>query len=193
MHKSGNTVVATVEEIFAMKENSRLFSRFVALSAAWIAASAFRYSRKTRADVSEWRTWLTSGLWNAVRIADERLQGVGMIYALAWRDAMKAYVATYENKSQKTEDACDSCHRDENGDLEEIQIPDIDHNFGNMEFQDFMENIKTKVSERDYLIILKRLDGFTFEEIGDMVGISKQGVEKTFKKKLLPRLASYVK
>ena len=192
MHKSGNTVCATVEEIFAMKTDARLFSRFVVLSGAWIAASSFRYSRKTKADSSEWKTWLTSGLWKAVLIADNRLQGVGMIYSLAWRDAMKAYVATYENNAQKTEDACDSCNRDENGALEEIQIPSIDHNFGDMEFREFMESIQQKVSERDYLIILKRLDGYTFEEIGDFVGISKQGVEKTFKKKLLPKLRAYV-
>jgi DNA-directed RNA polymerase specialized sigma subunit len=61
-----------------------------------------------------------------------------------------------------------------------------------MEFREFMESIQQKVSERDYLIILKRLDGYTFEEIGDFVGISKQGVEKTFKKKLLPKLRAYV-
>jgi hypothetical protein len=192
MHKVGNCVVASKEEIFQMKTDARLFSRFVVLCGAWIAARSFTFARKTKADSSEWKTWLTSGLWKAVLIADDRLQGVGMVFSLAWRDAMKAYVATYENNAQKTEDACDSCNRDENGELEDIQIPSIDSNFGDMEFREFMDNLKTKISERDYLIALKRLDGYTLEEIGGMIGVSKQGVDKIFKKNILPKLRAYV-
>ena len=184
MHKVGKSVHATVEEIMAMKTDERLFRRFVALSSDWVNAKAFGYARTTKGELSEWKTWLAAGLWNAVRIADERLKGVGGVYSLAWRDAMKAYVATYVNAAQKTEDACDSCHRDGEGGFEDIEIPDLDENIQSLDFTNFMENLRTKVSERDYIIIHRRLHGSTLDEIGKIVGISKQGVQKIFEKNL---------
>lgn len=190
MHKSGNRVYATVEEIFAMKEDEKAFSRFCALARAWIEAEAFKQARRTRADVSEARTWLAAGLWDAVKRADDRLQGVGMIFTLACKYASKAYVAQYVNAAQKTEDACDSCNRGDNGEFEEIQIPDLDESHSSLAFRDFMENLRSQVSSRDFLVIQKRLDGYTLEEIGESIGISKQGVDKIFKKNL-PKLRAF--
>jgi hypothetical protein len=190
MHKAGNRVFATVPEIFAMKEDEKLFAKFVGLSRAWIEAEAFKLARRTRADVSEARTWLAAGLWDAVRRADDRLQGVGGIFDLAVRYSTKAYVAQYVNVAQKTEDACDSCNRGDDGEFEEIQIPDLDEDHASFAFRDFMENLRTLVTERDFLVIQKRLDGDTLEEIGASIGISKQGVDKIFKKHL-PKLRAF--
>lgn len=190
MHMSGNRVYATVEEIFAMKEDEKLFSRFVTLARAWIEAEAFKLARRTRADASECRTWLAAGLWDAVKRADDRLQGVGGIFTLAGKYASKAYVAQYVNIAQKTEDACDSCHRGEDGELEEILIPDLDENLSSFAFRDFMSRLRENVTERDFIIIQKRLDGYTLEEIGESLKISKQGVDKIFKKHL-PKLRAF--
>jgi len=190
MHKAGNRVFATVPEIFAMKEDEKLFAKFVGLSRAWIEAEAFKLARRTRADASECRTWLAAGLWDAVCRTDDRLQGVGMIFTLACKYASKAYVAQYVNIAQKTEDACDSCHRGDDGEFEEIQIPDLDESHSSFAFRDFMENLRTLVTDRDFIIIQKRLDGYTLEEIGESIGISKQGVDKIFKKHL-PKLRAF--
>lgn len=190
MHKSGNRVYATLEEIFAMKTNETLFSHFVGLAKAWTEAEAFKMARRTRADSSECRTWLAMGLWDAVVRADERLKSVGGIFNLAGKYASKAYVAQYLTVAQKTEDACDSCHRGEDGELEEILIPDSDENLSSFAFRDFMEHLSGQVSERDFIIIQKKLDGFTLEEIGESIGISKQGVDKIFKKHI-PKLRAF--
>lgn len=190
MHKSGNRVYATVEEIFAMKGDEKAFSRFCTLARAWIEAEAFKLARRTRADVSEARTWLAAGLWDAVNRADDRTQGVGIIFTLACKYASKAYVSQYVNVAQKTEDACDSCNRGDDGEFEEIQIPDLDESHSSLAFRGFMENLRSQVSSRDFLVIQKRLDGYTLEEIGESIGISKQGVDKIFKKNL-PKLRAF--
>lgn len=190
MHKAGNRVFATVQEIFEMKENEKLFARFVGLSRAWIEAEAFKMARRARADASEARTWLTAGLWDAVKRADDRLHGVGGIFDLAIRYSTKAYVAQYVNVAQKTEDACDSCNRGEDGEFEEIQIPDLDESHTSFAFRDFMEKLQTQVTARDFLVIQKRLNGYTLEEIGESIGISKQGVDKIFRKNL-PKLRAF--
>lgn len=184
MHKSGNRVSVTVEELFQMKEDSRLLGRFVVLCSAWIAATSFKQARKTGTTSSEWSAWLTVGLWKAVQNLDERAKGVGMVFQIALFDACKAHVAAYVNSAQKTEDACDSCNRDSEGNLEEILIPSMDENLSSLDFRDFMDNLKGQTSERDFTIIQKRLDGYTLEEIGEAVGVSKQGVDKIFKRHL---------
>lgn len=180
MHKSGNMVYVSVSECFAMKTNEKMFTQFVSLSSAWITAKAFTQARKTKADHSEWKTWLTSGLWNAVQRADDRLNGVGMIYSLAWRDASKAYVAKYVNAAQKTEDACDSCNKNDDGGFDQIEIPHIDEDLHSLDFRDFMEKLESKLSKRDFIIISKHLNGYTFQEIGDAVGISKARAHKVY-------------
>lgn len=53
-----------------------------------------------------------------------------------------------------------------------------------------MENLRSQVSSRDFLVIQKKLDGYTLEEIGESIGISKQGVDKIFKKNL-PKLRAF--
>lgn len=191
MQKVGNRVEATVEEIFAMKTDSRLFERFVILSRAWIEAEAYKLARRSRVDVSEARAWIACGLWDAVQRADDRLQGVGMIFFLAKRYSTKAYVSQYVNKSQKTEDACDSCNRSEDGEFEDILIPDLDEALSSLPFRDFMSNLKNRVSERDFLVIEKRLDGYTLEEIGELIGVTKEAVRKIIVKNT-PKLKSYV-
>ena len=182
MHKAGNQVVVSVEEIFQMKTNEKMFGRFVTLSNAWIMASSFKFARKTRADSSEWKTWLVSGLWQAISISDSRLQGIGMIYSLAWRDACKAYKAQYGNAAQKTEDACDSCHRDGEGNYEDIQIPSVDESFGNFEYNDFLSKLEKEIDWKAFFVIKKRLEGNTLEDIGQALSITREGVRKIFEK-----------
>lgn len=191
MHKAGNRVFATVPEIFSMNEDEKLFARFVGLSRAWIEAEAFKLARRTRADVSEARTWLAAGLWDAVRRADDRLQGVGGIFDLAVRYSTKAYVAQYVNVAQKTEDACDSAHRGEDGELTDLVIPDLDEGHASFDFRDFMERVKGELSEKDYYILQKRLEGDTLREIGEALGMSHEGVNKIFKKRIYPKIKAF--
>ena len=190
MHKAGNRVYASVEEIFAMKEDAKLFSRFVVLARDWLNAEAYKFTRRTRASLSEAQTWLAAGLWDGIQRADHRTQGIGIVFNLAVKYTTKAYVAQYVNVAQKTEDACDSCNRGEDGEFEEIQIPDIDEAHASFAFRDFMEKLRPEITSRDFLIIQKRLDGYTLEEIGDSIGISKQGVDKIIKR-TLPKLRAF--
>lgn len=184
MHKVGNRVYASVEEIMTMKTDERLLGRFLTLTSDWVNAKAFIYSRKTRGELSEWKAWLSSGLWTAIRICDDRLQGVGGIFDLAWRDGMKAYKGKYGNNAQKTEDACDSCHRDGEGGFEDIEIPSVDENIASLDYTDFMEKLRTKVPARDYNIILRRLNGQNLRKISVALGLSHEGVRKIMDKNL---------
>jgi DNA-directed RNA polymerase sigma subunit (sigma70/sigma32) len=97
---------------------------------------------------------------------------------------MKAYKAIYGNCAQKTEDACDSCHRDGEGGFADIEIQSIDENIASLDYTDFMAKLRAKVTQRDYLIISRRLNGNTLEEIGKQIGISREAVRKIFDKNL---------
>lgn len=185
MHKVGKTVFVSLEEIQEMKTNEKMLGHFVFLSSDWINASAYSYAKRYfyRSSLLEWKSWLTVGLWKAIQIADNRLKSVGGIYNLAWRDAKKAYVATYVNSAQKTEDACDACEKGEDGELQDIQIPSIDENLNDLPFNEYIERLRGQISDRDLYVVIHRLKNCdTLEEIGNDLGVTKEYVRQILKK-----------
>lgn len=180
MQKVGKRVSCTVEEIMAMKEDEKLFGAFVRLSSEWLAATSFSMARTAcqRATTSEFRSWLSYGLWDAVKRFDARGKGVGMIYDLAYWSAQNAYKAQYGNGAQKTADLAVSVTKNADGEMEEITIPSIDPAYATQEFRDYMAAMKANLTEREYLILEKRVEGKTLQEIGDILDLSRERVRQ---------------
>ena len=180
MEKVGQRVSCTVEEIIGMKTDEKAFARFVHLSSAWLAATSYRMARTScqRASASEFRAWLSYGLWDAVGRFDERGRGVGMIYDMAVWSAQNAYKSQYGNAAQKTADLSVSSQKNADGEMEEILIPSFDENLASQDFRDYMASVREILDEKDYLILQKRVEGKTLEEVGEILGMSKEAVRK---------------
>jgi hypothetical protein len=192
MYKAGNKVSATPRELLEMKENSRLLAEFIRLSDAWLNATAFTQARKTRAEMTEWKVWLTTGLWWAVGYNDGRAESTGFIYKVATQQACKAYDSAYESATAgRLREATSTNQTNDDGESVEADLIDLnDKSAFNLEFNSFMAAIESKVSERDYFVIQSRLKGETFEAIGEAIELSKQMAYKIWQKHL-PKLKTY--
>lgn len=211
MHTNGKFVIATPAEIIACKGDARELGKFIALSKNWINASAFRYSRNTSATADEWKTWLTTGIWEALERLDDRAVATpALVFDIAWRLAMNAHKSAYraskgtpkksaehttvdewghetardKNGNEIVQISVVSAIKGEDGEMEDILIPSEDEGHAELPFSIFMESLKMKVKAKDYYIIERKLQGYTLQEIADDLQMSKQGVDQNFKKNL---------
>lgn len=191
MYQYGKNVSATARELVEMKENQRMLARFISLSESWIKAQAYIHARKTPADADEWNCWLRTGLWQAIMYNDGRAETTGLIYKIAIQQAFKGYQAAYESATaRRLRESASMTHKDDDGAYVEVDIVDEDKALSTVEFDSFMSSIQSKVSERDYYVIQSRLNGKTFEDIGEAIELSKQMAYKIWKNHL-PKLKAY--
>ena len=191
MHKVGNKVNASLEELFAMKTDERLFAQFVRLAKDWINAEAFKMQKRLwKSDLSECRSWLTAGLWDAVCRLDDRARGVGIVFDLAIKHAGKVYVALYCTSAQRGEDKTVSHQRGKDGELEQIDIPVDAEDHGRSEAHDtILAILQEELSEVDFQIVKSRMDGKTWEEIGAAMGCSRQNINKRWNDRIQSKAA----
>lgn len=191
MRKVGNKVSATLEELFAMKTDERLFSEFVRLAKGWINAESYKMQKRLwKSELSECRSWLTAGLWDAVKRLDDRAQGVGIVFDLAIKHAGKVYVALYCTSAQRGEDKTVSHQKGKDGELEQIDIPVEAEDHGRSEAHDkILAIIQEELAEGDFQIVKSRMEGKTWEEIGEALGCSRQNVNKRWNDRIQSKAA----
>lgn len=191
MHKVGNKVHASLDELFAMKTDERLFAQFVRLAKDWINAEAFKMQRRLwKSDISECRSWLTAGLWDAVCRLDERAKGVGIVFDLAIKHGNKVYVALYCTSAQRGEDKTVSHQKGKDGELEQIDIPVDAEDHGKDEAHStILAILQEELSESEYQIVKSRMEGKTWEEIGEAMDCSRQYVNKVWNDRIQTKAA----
>lgn len=211
MHCTGKKIYATPAEMMECKNSEMKLAEFIRLAKGWINGYAFKCAYSSKATPEEWKVWLTTGIWEAFRYLDDRVTATpAILLELAWRLAMNSHKAAYlrpvikgtpkKSKELSTVDEygketirdkngneiipvrMSSATKGEDGELNEILIPVSDTGLASIDFNDFMESMKLKLSEIDFYILEKKLQGDTLEEIGLDLNITRQAVDNRFKR-----------
>lgn len=185
MHIENRRVFATKEEILFCKNNERAFNKFLELikSSGWLTIQSGKMARAYRkADYAEWNNLIIHGLWKTIETADDRIT-IPSVFRLSIWWAKTEYKKLYINKAQKTEDECDAMEMDCEGELTEIQIPDCDPRFEDIEIREFLSLMETKLTPREMSIFRETMDnGTPLRELGDSIGLSHERVRQILSK-----------
>jgi len=193
------------------KVNTGKLTEFIRLAKGWINGTAFRSAYSSKASAEEWKVWLTTAIWEAFQRLDDRVTPTpAILLEIAWRLAMNSHKAAYlrpvikgvpkkckelssvdeygketirdKNGNEIIPIRIASATKGEDGELNEILIPTIDEGLASFEFVDFMESMKSKLSEIDFFILERKLAGDSLEDIGIELEISRQAVDNRFKR-----------
>lgn len=185
MHTANRMIYATPEEILSCKNNAKAFEKFliVVKNSGWLTIQCGKKARAYKlASYSEWHGFILHGLWRAVENADERIN-VGNFLRLSIHWADTEYKKLYRNKAQKTEDQCDAMEMDCDGELTEIQIPDSDPRFEDVEIREFLSLMEKKLTPREMSLFRETMDnGTTLRELGESLGISHERCRQVLEK-----------
>ena len=177
MHIENRRVFATKEEILFCKNNERAFNKFLELikSSGWLTIQSGKMARAYRkADYAEWTNLIIHGLWKTIETADDRIT-IPSVFRLSIWWAKTEYKKLYINKAQKTEDECDAMEKDCDGELTDIQIPDYDPRFEDVEIRDFLAMMEKKLPAREMNIFRETMDNETvLRDLGKSLGLSHE-------------------
>ena len=185
MHTANRKIYATSDEILQCKNNERNFQKFLALikSSGWLGIQSYKMSKSYRkADHSEWTSFIIHGLWITIERADERIT-IPSVLQLSIYWAKTEYKKLYINIAQKTEDECDAMEKDHDGELMDIQIPDNDPRFEDVEIREFLSIMEKNLTPREMSIFRETMDnGTTLRELGKALGISHERCRQLLEK-----------
>lgn len=101
IQKTAKGIFMTPEDIRSMKTNHGLFESFVYALKDWIGGTANKLAFKYSSDINEWKTWLTSALWDRVsKIKDGQDLTVGHILSGAILIARNAYAQAHMTRQK---------------------------------------------------------------------------------------------
>lgn len=177
MHTANRMIYATKEEILDCKNNPRNFAKFLSIvrSSGWLTIYAGKKARAYKlAEYKEWISFIEQGLWKTIERADERIT-IPSVLRLSLQWAKVEYKKLYDNMAQKTEDECDAMEKDCDGELTDIQIPDYDPRFEDVEIRDFLAMMEKKLPAREMNIFRETMDNETvLRDLGKSLGLSHE-------------------
>lgn len=185
MHLANRKIFATPEEILECKGNVRNLAKFMNLirTSGWLQIVTSQKARAYRkATFHEWMGFIEHGLWKTIERADERIT-IPSLLKLSVYWAVCEYKKLYVNMAQKTEDVCDAMEKNCDGELEEIQIPDTDPRFDDIDIREFLSLMEKKLSTREMNVFREIMDNETpLRELGMSLNISHERVRQLLKK-----------